>query len=198
MSLNVKSFKCNHLKTGVEYYFPCCDKWGSCGTCHKIEGCVRMKKPGTLRCLTCLSETTTVGNGKCANCSAKWGVNPCLVCNVVTYLGDFFRHCDKCDLCVRADYKHCDTCDSCFCGNSGKPKCYWSKECPICYEKVEGNALLMFGRIRLSDCGHNFHWKCFDEWYKSGHYTCPICRATFDIHRSVKSIPDTYHPSKVG
>lgn len=51
------------------------------------------------------------------------------------------------------------------------PKDCTDKECSIClqvYLKNEG--------YRDLRCGHRFHKRCVDRWFKSGSNTCPLCR----------------------
>ena len=195
-TVKTRYFGCVHRTSGVETYYDCCELWVGCGTCHKMVGCdkKRTRNMKRIRCLTCLYETSSVGDGTCPSCRALWGLNPCKECNNAIMEGYSFRHCNKCRICVRSDFKHCDKCNSCFCGNSEKDKCYWSKECSICYEKIKGRRLIIMGRIVLSECGHNFHWTCFRDWMDTGNHCCPMCRSSFNLQKSNKRIPDKYQP----
>lgn len=43
--------------------------------------------------------------------------------------------------------------------------------CSICLEELVGSL-----KVMKTSCGHSFHEKCLQEWFKKDH-TCPICRA---------------------
>lgn len=43
-------------------------------------------------------------------------------------------------------------------------------ECPICYVSLSR------GETRTTACGHVFHTKCLDAWYRRS-TSCPMCRA---------------------
>ena len=47
--------------------------------------------------------------------------------------------------------------------------------CPICLEQyVKGT----YKRTLI--CGHTFHKKCVDKWFKTSPNTCPVCRKYHD------------------
>ncbi|PIN03313.1 hypothetical protein CDL12_24171 [Handroanthus impetiginosus] len=46
-----------------------------------------------------------------------------------------------------------------------------SSPCAICLDDICGGDIYR----RLPECGHCFHSKCIDLWFKS-HSTCPLCR----------------------
>ena len=53
------------------------------------------------------------------------------------------------------------------------------RDCSICLEKLKRNKKnVTCVPVKLS-CGHEFHYKCISEWYKTNK-TCPYCRK--DIH----------------
>jgi len=44
-------------------------------------------------------------------------------------------------------------------------------ECPICIECFKDNEF-----YRKLDCGHCFHKRCIDRWFRKDHSECPMCR----------------------
>ncbi|KAL1535829.1 RING-type E3 ubiquitin transferase [Salvia divinorum] len=44
--------------------------------------------------------------------------------------------------------------------------------CSICLNDIRGGE----GYRKLPQCGHSFHSRCIDAWFRS-HSTCPLCRA---------------------
>jgi hypothetical protein len=52
------------------------------------------------------------------------------------------------------------------------PDKMFNEQCPICIEDfAQGDHLAGL------ECGHQYHEKCFEDWMKSGHLSCPTCRA---------------------
>lgn len=49
------------------------------------------------------------------------------------------------------------------------------KECPICFEGMRDNYMVVLGR-----CQHTFHRACIVGWLDTGVYTCPMCRRGID------------------
>ncbi len=45
-----------------------------------------------------------------------------------------------------------------------------SDDCPICLEKIEEDY------IHTTECGHNFHKKCFQVFLEKNGKKCPCCR----------------------
>jgi hypothetical protein len=43
--------------------------------------------------------------------------------------------------------------------------------CPICIDEFKPNEL-----YRNLTCGHQFHKKCIDRWFRKDHSDCPMCR----------------------
>ena len=43
--------------------------------------------------------------------------------------------------------------------------------CPICIDDFKPNEL-----YRNLNCGHQFHKKCIDRWFRKDHSDCPMCR----------------------
>jgi hypothetical protein len=74
-------------------------------------------------------------------------------------------------------YKNVQTREDTMMTSTGNFLHLLTKECPICYDKIEENVYL-----RKLNCNHEFHKKCIDKWlftqfrqYKE-EFTCPICR----------------------
>jgi hypothetical protein len=44
-------------------------------------------------------------------------------------------------------------------------------DCPICIESFKENEF-----YRKLDCGHCFHKRCIDRWFRKDHSECPMCR----------------------
>eukprot|EP00731_Ephydatia_muelleri_P005923 Em0003g171a len=44
--------------------------------------------------------------------------------------------------------------------------------CTVCYEDIKNDR-----DVQALECGHVFHQKCIDEWFKE-HSVCPLCRTT--------------------
>lgn len=74
--------------------------------------------------------------------------------------------------------------NSCFlswlqAGNPNCPVCKTSfvndQVCSICIEPILNRQRVS----RLNNCPHAFHTKCIKNWVKTGHRTCPECRALF-------------------
>ena len=54
-----------------------------------------------------------------------------------------------------------------------------ASECPICYNVLHPVHHTL-PRMTCRTCHHKFHSTCLYTWFeKSGHSTCPLCRATF-------------------
>jgi len=53
------------------------------------------------------------------------------------------------------------------------------EECSVCLGEENLNKKLV--------CGHVFHAKCIKEWIEKGSSTCPVCRATIDSNKYLKS-----------
>lgn len=49
--------------------------------------------------------------------------------------------------------------------------CIVGEECPICLEQYIPGIYK-----RTLSCGHYFHKKCIDEWFKRENMDCPLCR----------------------
>lgn len=56
-------------------------------------------------------------------------------------------------------------------------------ECPICYEHCEKVDCY------TTKCSHTFHKTCIQTWFRSGGYTCPLCRGS---EVTVSSHPPPY------
>ncbi len=44
-------------------------------------------------------------------------------------------------------------------------------DCPICIEPFKENEF-----YRKLECGHCFHKRCIDRWFRKDHSDCPMCR----------------------
>jgi len=44
-------------------------------------------------------------------------------------------------------------------------------DCPICIDCFKDNEF-----YRKLDCGHCFHKRCIDHWFRKDHSECPMCR----------------------
>lgn len=62
---------------------------------------------------------------------------------------------------------------------SNSNKYFSDTDCSICFEKC--SILTDY----TTKCGHIFHKKCVEEWFKKGEVTCPNCRSV-DIKQSKK------------
>ncbi|KAJ7974819.1 RING-H2 finger protein [Quillaja saponaria] len=74
-----------------------------------------------------------------------------------------------------------------------KPKFYSSSStascCCICLMDYKETELIRL----LPDCGHVFHAKCIDPWFRM-RLTCPMCRDSPVLSCSVMTIPSTTRP----
>ncbi|SCV04470.1 LANO_0G10396g1_1 [Lachancea nothofagi CBS 11611] len=53
-------------------------------------------------------------------------------------------------------------------------------DCPICLEPLD------YGRSRLTECGHEYHWDCIRKWHHhSQDLKCPTCRAESHFLKNV-------------
>ena len=43
--------------------------------------------------------------------------------------------------------------------------------CVICTDAFKSN-----NKIPVLQCGHDFHWKCLEQWVTKSHNVCPICK----------------------
>jgi hypothetical protein len=50
-----------------------------------------------------------------------------------------------------------------------------NNQCSICCAEFCNNQLL-----RHTQCNHNFHQECLDNWLLNYHEICPICRTKLD------------------
>lgn len=53
-----------------------------------------------------------------------------------------------------------------------------NSNCSICCEKFTKND----PAHKLNGCSHSFHAGCIITWFRTGHSTCPMCRATNPVY----------------
>lgn len=183
---------CDHIITGVDYWFECCKVWGSCRVCHRLS-CngngidnyldeIGYLRGGKRRCISCLNEQK-FGSGYCESCGRAFGELICVPCEIATD-HVIYRHCYNCGYCVNIHYrenKHCNRCGDCLCSSDGGKlyNCYHpNNECSICMDHL--NRLSRWeGRVIIRKCGHQFHNTCLTEWIKTN-MSCPLCRKEFN------------------
>ena len=62
-----------------------------------------------------------------------------------------------------------------------------NRECPICRSELEINSN---NQVSIGTCGHGFHSKCLDDWYKQmNKKSCPVCNKHWVPSRYIKSKP---------
>merc|ERR1719190_49123 len=49
-------------------------------------------------------------------------------------------------------------------------------ECPICFEPVGSEKLVVVCKNSEGHATHSFHRKCMDDWFVRGKDECPSCR----------------------
>lgn len=152
-----------------------------CHHCHNEVEMHQMKRNEVelMKCLMC--KCIQPKNDKCINpeCYApkhKYYCGKCALWD--NKVKKDIYHCDKCGLCRIGHknlYKHCDKCNLCW------DKRFFEKhpcvidqkenECLICLENTWDTQ----DNIYVLHCGHNYHIKCLQEWFKEN-YTCPTCK----------------------
>ena len=77
------------------------------------------------------------------------------------------------------------------CVSHENERCFQHKECAICFN-------LLGNRARTLPCGHRFHCDCIDKWKQQGKFTCPTCRAPFDVPQyKVKIIIEPHRGGRI-
>ena len=153
----------------------------SCHHCHNEVEMHQMKRNEVelMKCLMC--KCIQPKNDKCINpeCYApkhKYYCGKCALWD--NKVKKDIYHCDKCGLCRIGHknlYKHCDKCNLCWDKRFfEKHSCVIDQkenECLICLENTWDTQ----DNIHVLQCGHNYHIKCLQEWFKEN-YTCPTCK----------------------
>jgi len=61
-------------------------------------------------------------------------------------------------------------------------------ECAICLaENISNN------NLSITSCNHNFCYDCLNNWFKTNHITCPICRKNIDFFKYNNEINKIIH-----
>lgn len=191
--------ECNHIMSGMQFLFPCCNDWYHCRHCHYLSCPVKSENLELtdmglaigmrVRCVSCLHEQDSFSFGRCFQCERYFGWCICEECEIAHDYSSY-SHCYKCSKCKPPSWEHCKKCDDCVCpcnlshivsrGNPenilyDKLKCAsHNNECSICFETIYRLSRYS-GRICLRSCGHQFHLKCIEEWL-SRNNSCPLCR----------------------
>lgn len=181
---------CPHYKRKVKLRAPCCGKLFTCRLCHDQASDHIMDRfeVSEMLCMVC-GTLQPVGDRCIApGCAQSSGVKPIsnYYCNICHLFDDDEKkdiyHCPYCNVCragkgLGIDYRHCMRCNACV--RMDKPHKCLSKvlqgRCPCCLEDVFSTRQ----SIKALRCGHVMHMKCYQQ-YRQHSYTCPICWKSVD------------------
>uniref|UniRef100_A0A7S1XWB5 RING-type domain-containing protein n=1 Tax=Phaeomonas parva TaxID=124430 RepID=A0A7S1XWB5_9STRA len=181
---------CPHYKRKVKLRAPCCDKLVTCRLCHD-QACDHMMNRFAVEemlCMVCGTLQPVKGicaNEKCKHSSPEEPLSTyyCDVCHLFDDDPDkHIYHCPYCNVCragrgLGIDYRHCMRCNACVRLNA-EHKCLdqvLQGACPICLEEVFRSTR----PIKALKCGHVMHKDCYQS-YRQQAYTCPICWKSVD------------------
>lgn len=63
------------------------------------------------------------------------------------------------------------------------------KECVICTDIIDSEAIATERKPRVLDCSHVFHNECIGEWLNHKH-DCPLCRVPVKENKPILSKPE--------
>eukprot|EP00968_Pinguiococcus_pyrenoidosus_P005032 scaffold327_cov257-Pinguiococcus_pyrenoidosus.AAC.9 len=181
---------CCHYKRKVKLLAPCCDKLFTCRLCHDQASDHMMDRFAVKEMVCMVCGTQQPVKGVCANkdCVHSSFSNPLSTyyCDVCHLFDDdpkkHIYHCPYCNVCragrgLGIDYRHCMRCNACV-RIDAEHKCLnqvLQGNCPICLEEVFRSTR----SIKALRCGHVMHKDCYTR-YRQHSYTCPICWKSVD------------------
>ena len=193
---------CQHYK---RYNYPlasCCNKVYPCRLCHdeNEDHIMNRHQVKFMKCDFCktLQEPASSCNNPDCYQFKKNHKYFCKICNLWSNKEDMFYkllnsilisdintsfptyHCDKCGICrlgKKEEHKHCNNCNLCLplktFDNHVCKLDIKGENCPICLKSLWNT---QNETIKILDCGHCVHSKCFLENIHSGNYYCAICK----------------------
>jgi RING finger/CHY zinc finger protein 1 len=184
MSLfNIKK-DCTHYQNKSLIYADCCNKYYGCKLCHneKNNHQIGSEDITKIKCMNCRRDTPKCNF--CITCKKNISSYYCYICNIWNDNSKIGHHCHKCNKCINRKPEnnfHCDKCNNCFnikfidshnCSNLYLE----DKDCSICLENLFRKNIKY---LKILNCGHVLHKKCYSEMIKSNHVNntlCPQCR----------------------
>ena len=122
-------------------------------------------------------------NTQCESHGKAFAKYFCRICHLYDDRPRPIFHCPYCNTCrmglgLGIDFRHCMRCNACVSLSDGDHRCIPQKlgSCPICYESLFQSTEPLKGLA----CGHVMHMKCFTEYRRGQHYTCPLCMRSME------------------
>ncbi|XP_077981799.1 RING finger and CHY zinc finger domain-containing protein 1-like [Glandiceps talaboti] len=184
---------CQHYQRSCALLAPCCDTFYTCRFCHdeKEKHSMCRTEVQKIKCFQC--QHVQEVQAKCAECEVVFARYFCKICRLYDEVDKGQFHCESCGICRvggRDKFFHCSRCDMCLGIHlQNKHKCVEKvsrANCPVCLEDLHSSRIA----AHVPPCGHLIHSTCFEDYIKSGGFSCPLCNQSMLSMKSVWKMLD--------
>ncbi|XP_070562757.1 RING finger and CHY zinc finger domain-containing protein 1-like isoform X2 [Ptychodera flava] len=179
---------CEHYQRKCSLLAPCCNRFYTCRFCHDENENHKLNRNDVeqVKCLKC--QKVAEVQSHCVNCNEEFARYFCQICRLYDEVDKGQFHCKECGICRvggRENFFHCGKCGLCLgVGLQNKHKCIEKVSqgnCPVCMEDLHTARVA----AHVPPCGHLIHSTCFEDYIKTGGYTCPLCNQSMLSMRNV-------------